>query len=54
MLYALRKRAAKLSLTSPFSSTYGFSISAHRAGDRVRALMADKPTATAMVIPNCV
>jgi len=54
VLKALRKRAAKLSRISPFSSRYGFRIMAQSAGDSVRALTAERPTATAIVIPNCV
>ena len=50
-LNALRKRAAKLSRISPFSSRYGFRI---MAGESVRAFSAEMPTATAIVIPNCV
>ena len=53
-LKALRKRAAKLSRISPFSSRYGFMIRAQSAGDSVRAFTAERPTATAIVIPNCV
>lgn len=52
-LNALRNRAAKLAFVFPFSSLYGRSISAQSAGESVKALTAEMPTATAIVIPNC-
>ena len=54
VLNALRKREAKLFFCVPSSLIYGFSISAHNAGLRVNALIAEIPTATAIVRPNCV
>ena len=53
-LNALRKRAAKLFFSLPFSSLYGFISKAQRAGESVKALIAEMPTATAIVIPNWV
>ena len=53
-LNARRKRAAKFCFSVPSSLIYGLSSSAQSAGLSVRALMAERPTATAIVSPNCV
>ena len=54
VLNALRKRAAKFSFCVPSSLIYGFRIRAHKAGLSVNALIAEIPTATAIVRPNWV
>ena len=46
--------AEKLSISFPFSSMYGLRRMALNAGARVNELIAEIPTATAIVIPNCV
>ena len=47
------KREEKLSFWPVEVSMCGVMIRAHKAGLRVRALMAEMPTATAIVKPNC-
>ena len=51
---AIRKRVENSGFFPSTSISFGRSIRAHKAGESVSALMAEIPTATAMVMPNCV
>ena len=51
---AKRKRVENSGFLPSSKISLGRKISAHKAGERVNALIAEIPTATAMVIPNWV